>query len=105
MTQDKFQIVGDQLVGRGLSFDVVPLVAVGTQGQVDVDRRALLVEIVEATYLQGRGSVLPAWDDRFDLSCAVETLRALAVVVGPFSGDRHRHVADILARMLQEQGP
>jgi hypothetical protein len=104
MTRDKFQIEGDQIVGRGLSFDAAPIVS--AQGQVDVDRRTRLVEIAEAIYLHGRAAVLPSWDDRFDLDCTVEALRALAVILGPTAmGDRHRRAADIIARILQEQRP
>ena len=101
MTRDKFQVESDQLTGRGLSFDVASLISSQTTPE---DRRTRLVEIVEAVYLQGRGSVLPSWDDRFDLDCTVEALRALAVIVGPSAtGDRHRRAASIIARLLQEQ--
>jgi hypothetical protein len=103
MTRNKFQIENDQLTGRGLSFDVAAIVS--AQAPADVDRRQTLVELTEAIYLQGRSAVLPSWDDRFDLSLTVDALRALAVLVGANpAGDRHRRAADIIARMLQEQG-
>lgn len=89
----KFQLYGDYLTGRGLSFDK-PL------------RRSAeeFVDMAEAIYRQGRESVLPSYDDRFDLQCAVESLRALAVIVGHApQGDRYRRAADILARLLQAQ--
>jgi hypothetical protein len=104
LTQNKFAIVGCQLRGRGLTFDVESLVS--DKSKLDPEeRRQRLAEIGEAIYLQGRASVLPSWDDRFDLSCAVEVLLALVVVVGPnLGGERHRRAADAIARLLQEQG-
>lgn len=101
LMQDKLTIVGDQLTGRGVTFDVSLLVP--SKGKVDPGgMRDRLVEIGEALYLQGRSSILPMWDDRFDLSCAAEALRALAVVMGPTVGDRHRRAADALERLLHE---
>ena len=98
MTQDKFQIVGDRLAGRGLSF------AVPAFGVSKTDFDAALVDIVEAIYRQGRDSARLAYDDRFDLHGAVEALRALAVIVGPMpTGERYRRCSDILARLLQDQ--
>jgi hypothetical protein len=97
LTQDKFTVTGDQLAGRGLSFDISAL-------RSPKGRDARLVEIGEAIYLQGRESALLSHEDRFDLHGAVEALRALAVVVGPcLAGERHRRASDILARLLQEQ--
>ena len=104
MTTDKFQIVGDSLTGHGLSFDV------GTLGvpkqSVTADKLGALVDMVNAVYRQGRESAGLSYDydDRFDLHCAVEALRALAVIVGPMpTGDRYRRCADIVARLLQGQ--
>lgn len=99
MTKDKFQIVGDSLSGRGLSFDLVGLVTTEPNA-----RGTRLIEIAEVSYLQGRASALLSWDGRFDLHHAVEALRALAVILGPCpTGDRHRHAADLIARLLQDQ--
>lgn len=98
MTRDKFQIVGDSLVGRGLSF------AVAAFGTSKKDFDAALCDVSEVVYRQGRDSALLACDDRFDLHGAVEALRALAVIVGPTpAGDRYRRCADIVARLLQNQ--
>lgn len=98
MTQDKFQIVGDRLVGRGLSF------AVATSGVPKTDFDAALVDMVEAVYRQGRDSARLSYDDRFDLHCSVEALRALSVIFGPTpTGDRYRRCSDIVARLLQDQ--
>lgn len=99
MTQDKFQIVGDNLVGRGLSF-AVP--ALGTSKK---EFDAALADVAEAIYRQGRDSARLSYDDRFDLHDAVQALRALAVIVGPTpTGDRYRRSSDIVARLLQDQG-
>lgn len=106
MTQDKFTVAGDQLTGRGLSFDVSALTA--AKGKLDPEARGQrLAEIGEAIYLQGRESILPSWDDRFDLRGAVEALRALAVVVGLPASERHRRAADVIERLLlvQEREP
>lgn len=99
----KFQIIGDSLSGQGLSFDVAALIA--SKLKLDaVERGKLLVEVVEAVYREVRASALLTLDDRFNLHGAVDTLRALSVVVGPTPrGDRHGAAADILARLLQEQ--
>jgi len=95
MSRDKFQIVGDSLVGRGLSFAVAAFKA-------DLD--AALVDVSEVVYRQGRDSALLSYDDRFDLHGAVDALRALAVIVGPTpTGDRYRRCADVVARLLQDQ--
>ena len=103
MTRDRFHVVGDGLSGRGLSFDVAALV--GAEKIDPAERAKRLVEIVEAIYRQGRDSGRLSRDDRFDLHCAVEVLRALAVVVGPIgSGERYRRAADVIARLLQDQG-
>jgi hypothetical protein len=97
VTQDKFQIVSESLVGRGLSF------AVAAFG-VSKERDAALVDVAEAVYQQGRDSARLSYDDRFDLHCAVEALRALAVIVGPTpTGDRYRRCSDVIARLLQDQ--
>lgn len=103
MTIDAFQVTGDSLSGRGLSFDVADIVS--PRQQVDgAARGARLVEIAEVTFRQGRASALLSWDDRFDLHTAVDALRALSVIVGPTpAGDRHRRAADIIARLLQDQ--
>ena len=98
MTRDKFQIVGDSLVGRGLSFSV----AVFGVSKTDFD--SAIVDVVEVVYRQGRDSARLAYDDRFDLHGAVDALRALAVIVGPTpTGDRYQRCADIVARLLQDQ--
>ena len=98
MTRDKFQIVGDSLTGRGLSF------AVARFGVSKLDFDAALVEVAEVVYRQGRDSAIMSYDDRFDLHGAVEALRALAVIVGPTpTGDRYRRCSDIIARLLHEQ--
>lgn len=98
MTGDRFQVVGDSLVGRGLSF------AVTAFGASKKDFDAALCDVSEVVYLQGRSSALLPIDDRFDLHCAVDALRALAVIVGPTpAGDRYRRCADIIARLLQDQ--
>lgn len=97
MTSGGFQIVGDSLTGHGVAFDVAPLRATG--GKLDV-----LVDIANVCYRQGRDSVLVGCDDRFDLSCTVDALRALATIVGPSAtGDRYRRSADIIARLLHDQ--
>lgn len=102
MTPEPFQIVGGSLFGHGLSFDVAPLVS--AMQEIDpVESGKRLVEITEVAYRQGRASALLSWDDRFDLHGAVEVLRALAVIVGPLTGDRHRRAADIIGRLLQDQ--
>lgn len=97
-----FQVTGTDLVGAGLSFDVSVLLSDQTAA---AERTRVLVEVVATIHHAARSAVLPSWDDRFDLSNAVETLRALAVVVGSTAGDRHRHAADVLARLLQECTP
>lgn len=98
MTKDKFEIVGDSLVGRGLSFAVATFS--GPKKELDV----ALVDVAEAVYRQGRDSARLPYDDRFDLHTAVQALRALAVIVGPTpTGDRYRRCADIIARLLQDQ--
>jgi hypothetical protein len=97
VTQDKFTVTGDQLTGRGLTFDISSL-------RSPKERDGRLVEIGESSYLQGRESVMFSYDDRFDLHFAVDALRALAVIVGPgLSAERHCRAAAALARLLQEQ--
>lgn len=99
MTIGKFQVVGQSLVGRGLSFDVAAFGA--SKKEVD----DALSTIAEVAYRQGRDSALLSYDDKFDLSCTVDALRALSVIVGPSpTGDRYRRSADIIARLLQDQG-
>ena len=94
MTQDKFTIAGDQLTGRGLTFDI----------SVVKDRGDRLVEMSETIYLQGRESAMLSREERFDVQFAVEALRALAVIVGPgLPGERHCRAAAALARLLHEQ--
>lgn len=100
----RFQVTGSALVGPGLSFEVAALVDPQPEVNAPSDRRVVLAEIANSIYREGRASVLMSYDDRFDLSIAVETLRALAVVVGPLTGDRHRRTADIIARLLEDQG-
>ena len=98
MTGDKFRIAGGSLVGRGLSFDL------GALGASTKESDETIASIAEVAYRQGRDSVLLPYDDRFDLSCTVDALRALAVIVGPSAtGDRYRRSADVIARLLQEQ--
>lgn len=101
-TSDRFQVVGDSLIGRGLSFDVG---ALGVLGEKSTPARLdALVDLAEVVYSKGRDSVRLPHDDRFDLFCAVEALRALAVIVGPLAtGDRYRRSADIIARLLHDQ--
>jgi hypothetical protein len=98
VTRDKFQIVGDSLVGRGLSFSVAAF------GVSKTDFDTALVDVAEVVYRQGRDSALLAYDDRFDLHFAVDALRALGVIVGPTpTGDRYRRCSDVVARLLQDQ--
>ena len=99
MTQDKFTVTGagDQLSGRGLTFDISSL-------RSREEREALLIEIGESSYRQGRESAMLSYDDRFDLHFAVEALRGLAMIVGPgLTAERHNRAAAALARLLQEQ--
>ena len=102
MTRDKFQIFGDSLTGRGLSFDVG---ALGVPKQhATADKLAAIVDMANIVYQQGRASARLSYDDRFDLHGAVEALRALAVIVGSTpTSDRYRRCSDIVARLLQEQ--
>lgn len=120
-----FQIVGNSLVGAGLSFDVATLVRpcpclsprledAPLEPQLPADPAdpaegqkialAAIVDIANVIYREARATTLPSYDDRYELHLAVETLRALAVIVGPITGERHRRAADIIARMLQEAG-
>lgn len=63
-----------------------------------------LVDMIEVVYRQGRESAILPYDDRFDLSCAADALRAIAVIVGATpTGDRYRRAADIIAQQLQQQ--
>lgn len=97
MTQDKFTVTGDQLTGRGLTFDISAL-------RSPKERDGRIVEIGESSYLQGRESAMFSYDDRFDLHFAIEALLALAVIVGPgLTAERHCRAAAALARLLQEQ--
>ena len=103
MTSDKFQVVGGQLFGRGLSFDVSALL--GQAGTDAAERDRCLTEIAEVIFLQGRSSVLPSPDDRFDLYNAAEVLRAMAVVSGHTpTGDRRSREAAVITRLLHQQG-
>jgi len=98
VSSGRFQIVGDSLVGRGLSFSVASF------GVSKKDFDAAIVDVTEVVYRQGRESALLSYDDRFDLDGAADALRALAVIVGPSAaGDRYRRSADIIARLLQDQ--
>jgi hypothetical protein len=90
VTRDAFQIVGDSLVGRGMSFSVAAF------GVSKKDFEGALIDVTNAVYHGGRMSVLPSYDDRFDLHCVVEALRALSVIVGPSA-------TDIIARLLHDQ--
>lgn len=97
MTQDKFTVTGDQLAGRGLTFDISAL-------RAPDELAGRLIEISESIYLQGRDSVRLSYDDRFDLQVAVEALRGLATIVGPsLSGERYNRAAAALAQLLYEQ--
>jgi hypothetical protein len=97
LTQDKFTLAGDQLTGRGLTFDISAL-------RFPEARGARLIEIGESIYLQGRESAMVSFDDHFDLHFAVEALRGLAMIVGPgLTGERYSRAAACLARLLQEQ--
>lgn len=100
MTRDRFQVVGDSLLGHGLAFD---LRTIGVPKQ-DVDKLGALADLANVIYQQGRESALLATDVRFDLHGAVEALRALAVIVGPTpTGDRYLRSADVVTRLLHEQ--
>ena len=101
MSVVKFQIVGSDLVGAGLSFEIASLIPEAQPGAVE-GRKDVLVNIADVVYREGRSSVLLSYDDRFALHNAVETLRGLAVIVGPIAGDRHRRASDIIARLLQD---
>lgn len=106
MKGSPFQVVGNNLSGRGLTFNVEILVTANKNKAPDPRdaRMDRLAEIAESAYREGRASAILSWDDRFDLHGAVDVLRSLAVIVGPIpTGDRHRRMADILARLLQEQ--
>jgi hypothetical protein len=107
MTKSPFQVVGDNLSGRGLTFNVSLLIAPARKEEASLSRDARmdqLAEIAEIAYREGRSSTILSWDDRFDLHGAIDVLRSLAVIVGPNpTGDRHRRMADILARLLQAQ--
>lgn len=103
MARDRFQVVGDSLVGRGLSFDVAALGVLG--GKSTPSHLDAIVDMVEAVYRQGRDASRLPYDDRFDLSLAADALRALAVIVGPCAtGERYRRAADIISRQIQQEG-
>ena len=105
-----FQIVGDNLTGHGLSFEIAAFVGPLEEADLEEAERAevrkrvlaAIVDFAEDVYRAGRVAVLPAYDDRYDLSNAVETLRALSVIVGPINGERHRRAADVIACLLQD---
>ena len=102
MTTAPFAASGNSLAGRGVAFDAASLVASDRPGADERGKR--LAEIAEVAYRQGRDSATLSWDDRFDVTCAVDALRALAVIVGPTpTGDRYRRCSDILARLLHDQ--
>jgi hypothetical protein len=104
---EQFKIVGASLAGRGLTFDVtlfVPPTGENEDPSERSERMDRLAEIAETAYREGRASLLLSWDERFDLHGAVDVLRSLAVIVGPIpTGDRHRRMADIISRLLQDQ--
>lgn len=102
MAHDFIRISGDRLTGRGLSVEVFPLLT----EQVDItEQRKALIEVAELIYAQGRGSVLPSLEDRYDLQFAVEALRALATILGSSTaGERNYRAACVLAKLLEEQG-
>ena len=99
MTRAKFHVAGDSLVGHMMAFDIREL-------GVPTDNPAhgqALADTAESIYRHGRESLRLSYDDRHAVYGAIETLRGLAVVVGPIAGDRHRNAADALARLLQAQ--
>jgi hypothetical protein len=98
----KFQVIGNNLISGRVAFDVAPLLILATTDEAKKLVEQLLVEIAGTCHREGRESVLPMYDDRYELHCAVEILRGLAAVMGPLTGDRSRRAADTLARMLQE---
>ena len=103
MTQSPFKVVEGSLTGRGLTFDDVALLIPLTT-KAAATARERLAEIAEIAYREGRSSTRLSWDERFDLQGAVDVLRSLAVIVGPIpTGDRHRRMADIISRLLQDQ--
>jgi hypothetical protein len=100
-----FKIAGvgssTSLSGRGLTFNVAALI--GGKGD-STERGEKLTEIAGVVYREGRSSAILSREDRFELHGAVDVLRSLAVVVGPNpTGDRHRRMADIISRLLQDQ--
>lgn len=97
--KDKFQITAGNLTGHGLSFAVSSFG--GSKGELET----ALADAAEAIYRQGFEAARLSYDDRFDLGAAVETLRALSVIVGPIgAGERHRRAADAIAQLLVDQG-
>jgi len=102
VTREMFQTFGDSLTGHGLSFDCDPLgIPKGTSD--DDPRKRALIDMANVIYKQGRESCLLSYDERFNLSGAIDALRALSTIVGFPHGDRYQRSADILARLLQEQ--
>jgi hypothetical protein len=100
VTRDKFQVFGDSLTGHGLSFEVTAFGA----SRDKISQLDALVDAAEVVFKQGRESALLSFDDRFDLSCAVDALRALSIIVGPTpAAERYRRAADAIARLLQAQ--
>lgn len=96
-----FDVRGGNLVGGRLSFDVTSLLALATTDEARTLVEQVLVEIAGTCHREGRESVLPMYDDRYELHSAVDVLRGLSVVVGPSpTGDRHRRAADVIARLL-----
>lgn len=108
MSPIKFRIVGNSLVGAGLSFEIEPLVDLQEASTTAGEPKSILdavINIADVVYREGRASALISREDRFDLHFAVDVLRALAVVVGPTpTGDRHRRAADLVGQLLQDQG-
>lgn len=97
-----FQVVGDSLIGRGLSLDVALLVAPEQTPPV-AERSKQLAEVAEVAYREGRTSRRLSYDDRSDLHGIVDALHGLAAIVGSIPGDRYRRGAAALARLLQDQ--
>jgi len=98
-----FQIQGLTLTGYGRSFDVTMIIGEDPDILVS-EQHKQLIEVAEEIYRAGRLSQRLSSDDRFELHAAVDSLRALAVIVGPTpTGDRHRRAADLIGQLLQEQ--
>lgn len=102
-TWSGFQIVGPQLTGYARAFDVAMILSEDPEISA-TDRGKQLTDVAEELYRAGRASAILSSDDRFELHAAIDSLRALSVVVGPTpTGDRHRRAADLLAQLLHDQ--